>query len=77
MHTAYIIEIDEQAVGIAAPVKGGFRFHAALHAFNRLDGAYFGSVREATRAARAVAAASVTPGGPPPRDVGRAESLPI
>jgi hypothetical protein len=59
MHSAYIIEIDEEAVGIAARDRGGFRFHAAVHAFNRLDGQIFPSVREATRAARAVTVATV------------------
>jgi hypothetical protein len=59
MHNAYIIEIDEEAVGIAARDRGGFRFHAAVHACNRLDGRIFPSVREATRAARAVTFATV------------------
>ena len=55
MHNAYIIEIDEEAVGIAARAEGGFRFHAALHAFNGIDGRLFPSVQEAARAARAAA----------------------
>ena len=54
MHNAYIIEIDEEAVAIAARDAGGFRFHAALHAVNQLDGRLYPSLREATRAARAV-----------------------
>ncbi len=54
MHNAYIIEIGDEAVGIAARDRGGFRFHAALHAFNGLDGRLFPSVKEATRAARAL-----------------------
>ena len=53
MRNAYIIEIDDEAVGIAARDSGGFRFHAALHAFSGLDGRLFPSLKEATRAARA------------------------
>jgi hypothetical protein len=54
MHNAYIIEIGEEAVGIAARDRGGFRFHSALHALNGLDGRLFPSVLDATRAARAL-----------------------
>jgi len=54
MRNAYIIEIDDEAVGIAARDRGGFRFHAALHAFSGLDGRLFPSLKEATRAARAL-----------------------
>jgi hypothetical protein len=59
MHNAYIIEIQDEAVGIAARDRGGFRFHAAVHVVSRLDGQIFPSVREATRAARAVTVATV------------------
>ena len=54
MHNAYIIEIDDEAVGIATRDHGGFRFHAALQAFGGLDGQLFPSLKEATRAARAL-----------------------
>jgi hypothetical protein len=54
MHNAYIIEIDEEAVGIAARDGQGFRFHAAIHAFSGLDGKVFPSLRHATSAARAL-----------------------
>jgi hypothetical protein len=54
MRNAYIIEIDDEAVGIAARDRDGFRFHAALRAFNGLDGRLFPSLKEATRAARAL-----------------------
>ena len=54
MRNAYIIEIDDEAVGIAARDDGGFRFHAALQAFSGLDGQLFPSLKEATRAARAM-----------------------
>ena len=60
MHKAYIIEIGDEAVGIAARDQGGFRFHAALHALNDLNGRLFPSVLDATRAARAL----VDRGGP-------------
>jgi hypothetical protein len=54
MHKAYIIEVDDEAVGIAARDRGGFRFHSALHALNGLDGRLFPTVLDATRAARAL-----------------------
>jgi hypothetical protein len=54
MHKAYIIEVDDEAVGIAARDRGGFRFHSALHALNGLDGRFFATVLDATRAARAL-----------------------
>jgi N-acetyl-beta-hexosaminidase len=54
MRNAYIIEIDDEAVGIAARDRGGFRFHAALQALNGLDGRLFRSLKEAARAARVV-----------------------
>ena len=61
MRNAYIIEIDDEAVGIAARDGGGFRFHAALHAFNGLDGQLFPSLKEATRAAHALLNADRAP----------------
>jgi hypothetical protein len=54
MHPAYVIEIDEEAVGIAGRDRGGFRFHASDHTFDMLDGRLFRAVRDATLAARAV-----------------------
>jgi hypothetical protein len=53
MHNAYIIEIGDEAVAIAARDVGGFRLHAALRACSGLDGRLFPSLGEATRAARA------------------------
>jgi len=52
MRNAYIIEINDEAVGVVARDGGGFRFHAALQTFNRLDGRLFPSLRQASRAAR-------------------------
>jgi hypothetical protein len=54
MHNAYIIEIQDEAVGIAAREGRGFRFHAAAHAFQTLDGRLFSSLQQAHRAALAV-----------------------
>lgn len=56
MFNAYVIEIDDEAVGIAARDQSGYRFHAAAHAFNALDGRLFTTVREAAAAARALSA---------------------
>jgi hypothetical protein len=57
MFKAYVIEIDDEAVGIAARDDSGYRFHAAGHAFNALDGQLFPTVRHAAAAARALIAA--------------------
>jgi hypothetical protein len=54
MRNAYIIEIDDEAVGIAARDRGGFRFHAARGAFSGLEGRLFPSLKDATKAARAL-----------------------
>jgi hypothetical protein len=52
VHHAYIIEINDEAVGIAAQEPGGFRFHAALKRYSRLDGRLFPTLGQASRAAR-------------------------
>ncbi len=52
MSTAYIIEILGETVGIVARDKGGFRFFAADHAYNALEGAAFRTPQQAERAAR-------------------------
>jgi hypothetical protein len=54
MRNAYIIEIQDEAVGIAAREERGFRFHAAAHAFQQLDGRLFPSLQQANRAVRTV-----------------------
>ena len=54
MRNAYIIEIEDEAVGIAARDRGGFRFHAARGAVNGLEGRLFPSLKDATKAARAL-----------------------
>jgi hypothetical protein len=49
--SAFIIEVQSQAAGIVVRDGGVFRFHAATHAFNELDGRDFRSPGEAHKAA--------------------------
>ena len=51
MSDTYIIEVSSQAAGIVVRDPGGFRFFAATHRFNPLEGQVFRSAREAERAA--------------------------
>jgi hypothetical protein len=51
MSDAYIIEVSSQAAGIVVRDRGGFRFFAASHRFNALEGLLFRNAREAERAA--------------------------
>jgi hypothetical protein len=51
MSDTYIIEVSSQAAGIVVRETAGFRFFAASHRFNRLEGRLFRSAREAERAA--------------------------
>lgn len=57
MFAAYVIEIDHEAIGIAARAESGYRFHASAHAFNALDGSVFSTVGLAAAAAEALIAA--------------------
>ena len=52
MSDTYIIEVSSEAAGIVVREKSGFRFFAAVHKFNPLDGRIFKSAREAERAVR-------------------------
>lgn len=52
MSDTYIIEVSSEAAGIVVRDKAGFRFFAASHRFNPLEGRLFRSVREAERVAR-------------------------
>jgi hypothetical protein len=52
MSDSYIIEVSSQAAGIVVRDKAGFRFFAATHRFNPLEGRLFRSAREAERVAR-------------------------
>jgi hypothetical protein len=51
MFDNYIIEVQSQAAGIVVREKRGFRFFAAHHTFDPLEGRLFKSPREAERAA--------------------------
>lgn len=51
MSDSYIIEVQSEPAGIVVKDKGRFRFFAASGDFFSLEGRYFGSAREAERAA--------------------------
>jgi hypothetical protein len=55
MSDSYIIEVGSQPAGIIVRADGGYRFFAASHRFNRLEGQIFRNAREAERAARQLA----------------------
>ena len=55
MSDAYIIEVGSQAAGIVVRTPKGYRFFAATHRFNSLEGQLFRNPREAERAAIRVA----------------------
>ncbi len=50
MSDTYIIEVSSEAAGIVVRDRRGFRFFAASHRFNSLEGRIFSSAREAERA---------------------------
>ena len=52
MSETYIIEVASQPAGIVVKNPEGYRFFAASHRFNRLEGQVFRNAREAERAAR-------------------------
>ena len=52
MSDTYIIEVGSEPAGIIVRVPDGYRFFAASHRFNRLEGQIFRNAREAERAAR-------------------------
>lgn len=51
MSDTYIIEVINQAAGIVIRDRGGYRFFAASHRFNALEGQLFRNARDAERAA--------------------------
>lgn len=51
MSDTYIIEVSSQAAGIVVRDPEGFRFFAASHRFNGMEGQLFRNAREAERAA--------------------------
>ena len=56
MSDTYIIEVGSQPAGIVVRAPEGYRFFAASHRFNQLEGQIFRNAREAERAARQLAA---------------------
>ena len=51
MPDTYIIEVGSKAAGIVVRDTDGYRFFAACHEFNRMEGQVFRNAREAERAA--------------------------
>jgi hypothetical protein len=51
MSDTYIIEVSSQAAGIVVRDPDGYRFFAASHRFNPMEGQLFRNAREAERAA--------------------------
>jgi hypothetical protein len=64
MSDTYIIEVSSQAAGIVVRDSEGFRFFAASHRFNPMDGQLFRNAREAERAAVQFATQGVIQGAP-------------
>jgi hypothetical protein len=60
MSDTYIIEIGSKAAGIVVRNPEGYRFFAASHEFNRLEGQLFRNAREAERAANRLLHGDVT-----------------
>jgi hypothetical protein len=67
MTGAFLIEIAGETAGVALPVRGGFRFAAALPFYRALDGASFPSVAAAQRAAALLARGRRDAAGPSAR----------
>lgn len=55
MSDTYIIEVSSKPAGIVVRGPDGFRFFAASHRFNALEGRLFRNAREAERAATRLA----------------------
>jgi hypothetical protein len=62
MSNAYIIEVQDRAAGIVTRDGRGFSFFSSERAFDSLEGRTFFSVREAERAAQALAKADTRRG---------------
>jgi hypothetical protein len=60
MSDTYIIEVASQAAGIVVRNPDGYRFFAASHRFNPLEGQLFRNAREAERAAHRLANGDAT-----------------
>jgi len=61
MSDTYIIEVSSEPAGIVVRDKAGFRFFAASHRFNPLEGRLFRSAREAERVARELLSGKTKP----------------
>jgi len=55
MSDTYIIEVFSKTAGIVVRELDGYRFFAATHRFNSLEGQLFRNAREAERAAARLA----------------------
>jgi hypothetical protein len=60
MSDIFIIEVGSQAAGIVVRNPDGYRFFAASHRFNPLEGQVFRNAREAERAAVRIANGDLT-----------------
>jgi hypothetical protein len=60
MSDTYIIEVRSQTAGIVVRDREGFRFFAASHRFNPMEGQVFRNAREAERAALRLANGGLT-----------------
>jgi hypothetical protein len=54
MSSAFVIEIEGDAAGLALAERSGFRFYASTRAYWELEGQWFGTLRQAERAAAVV-----------------------
>jgi hypothetical protein len=54
MSSAFVIEIDGDAAGLALAERSGFRFYASARSYWELEGRWFRSLGQAERAAEAV-----------------------
>jgi hypothetical protein len=59
MSDTYIIEVRSKAAGIVVRDLGGYRFFAATHHYNSLEGRLFRNAREAEHAAIRLASGGV------------------
>jgi hypothetical protein len=59
MSDNFIIEVHSQAAGIVVRNPDGYRFFAASHRFNALEGQLFRNAREAEQAALRLAKGSL------------------
>ena len=60
MSDSYIIEVGSKTAGIVVRNPEGYRFFAATHRFNALEGQLFRNAREAEHAVRRLANGELT-----------------